>query len=324
MARTRLGFDMGSSSLKVAVLHGESLRVEQVGLPEELRDENGALRTQDVPPFLRQVRRKLRLPMAPAALVLPRSQTVCRLVAMPPMPAAQIQASLPGEFAGVLQGGPDQYQWGCWACTATAEEREKGRLPVIAAAMARQKLEAYGEMFARAGVRIREFLPQELSILRLTAGRGEEALCFVDLGHRRTRVTVVCGDRLRVTKRITLGGRHLDRVVADELGVDAGTADDYKRSNHQNILSAPSVQALCERIAAEILKSVSYYHRAYRPGRLRGVYLTGGGASLPPLRYAIAAATGLELLDPGTLLPGAGEMAAAALFAVGAALPGLG
>ena len=209
MARTRLGFDMGSSSLKVAVLHGESLRVEQVGLPEELRDENGALRTQDVPPFLRQVRRKLRLPMAPAALVLPRSQTVCRLVAMPPMPAAQIQASLPGEFAGVLQGGPDQYQWGCWACTATAEEREKGRLPVIAAAMARQKLEAYGEMFARAGVRIREFLPQELSILRLTAGRGEEALCFVDLGHRRTRVTVVCGDRLRVTKRITLGGRHL-------------------------------------------------------------------------------------------------------------------
>ena len=76
MARTRLGFDMGSSSLKVAVLHGESLRVEQVGLPEELRDENGALRTQDVPPFLRQVRRKLRLPMAPAALVLPRSQTV--------------------------------------------------------------------------------------------------------------------------------------------------------------------------------------------------------------------------------------------------------
>ena len=36
MARTRLGFDMGSSSLKVAVLHGESLRVEQVGLPEEL------------------------------------------------------------------------------------------------------------------------------------------------------------------------------------------------------------------------------------------------------------------------------------------------
>lgn len=235
---------------------------------------------------------------------------------MPPMPAEQMQMSLPDEFAGILQGSPDQYLWSCWPCAATAEEQEKGRLPMIAAAMARQKVAAYQEMFARAGVRIREFLPQELSILRLTAGRGEEALCFVDLGHRRTRVTVVCGDRLQVTKRITLGGRHLDRVVADELGVDADTADAYKRSNHQNILSAPSVRALCERIAAEILKVVN---RRTCP-RLRGIFLAGGGASLPPMRYAIAAATGLELLDPGTLVPGAGGQAAACLFAAGAAM----
>lgn len=316
MVRARLGFDVGSSSLKVAVLRGEHIRVEQVGLPEELTDESGLLRTKEVPPFLRQIRRELRLPMAPAALVLPRSQTICRLAAMPPMPAEQMQMSLPDEFAGVLQGSPDQYLWSCWPCAATAEEQEKGRMPMIAAAMARQKVAAYQEMFARAGVRIREFLPQELSILRLTADRREEALCFVDLGHRRTRVTVVCGDRLQVTKRITLGGRHLDRVVADELGVDADTADAYKRSNHQNILSAPSVGALCERIAAEILKVVN---RRACP-RLGGIFLAGGGASLPPMRYAIAAATGLELLDPGILVPGAGGEAAACLFAAGAAM----
>ena len=82
---------------------------------------------------------------------------------------------------------------------------------------------AQGQQLHRywSGLPWRTPLPQELSILRLTAGRREEALCFVDLGHRRTRVTVVCGDRLQVTKRITLGGRHLDRVVADELGGDA-------------------------------------------------------------------------------------------------------
>lgn len=316
MVRVRLGFDVGSSSLKVAVLRGEHIRVERIELPEGLTDETGALRTQQAAPFLRQIKRELRLPWAPAALVLPRSQTVCRLAAMPPMPAEQMRMSLPGEFAGLLRGSPDQYQWSCWPCAATAEEQEKGRLPVIAAAMARQKVAAYQEMFARAGVRIREFLPQELSILRLTAGRREEALCFVDLGHRRTRITVVCGDRLQISKRITLGGRHLNRVVADELGVDAGTADAYKRSNYQNILSAPSVGALCERIAAEVLKVVS---RRTCP-RLSGIFLAGGGASLPPLRYAIAAATGLKLLDPGILVPGAGENAASCLFAAGAAM----
>lgn len=323
MTRTRLGFDMGSSSLKVAVCRGEDLRVEQVSVPEGLTDENGELRTRDVPPFLRRVRRELRLPPAPAALVLPRSQTVCRMVAVPPMPAVRMRMNLPEELAGFLQGNLEQYQWRCWACEATAEEKEKGRLPAVAAAMDRRRTAAYQDMFARAGIKVREVLPQEISLLRLTAGR-EEAVCFVDLGHRRTRVTVVRGDRLRAAKRITLGGRHLDRVVADELGVDAATADAYKRGNHQDILSASSVQALCERIASEIRRSIACYNRLYPAGRLRGVYLAGGGAALRPLRYAIAAATGLELLDPASLAPKAGEMAAAVLFAVGAALPGIG
>ena len=41
MAKTQLGFDIGSNSMKVAVLQGDSIRVEDIRLPENLVDESG-------------------------------------------------------------------------------------------------------------------------------------------------------------------------------------------------------------------------------------------------------------------------------------------
>ena len=38
MGKTRLGFDIGSSSLKIAVLRGGDARIEEVRLPENLVD----------------------------------------------------------------------------------------------------------------------------------------------------------------------------------------------------------------------------------------------------------------------------------------------
>ena len=41
MARIKVGFDIGGSSMKAAVVQGGGLRVETVRLPEKLIDENG-------------------------------------------------------------------------------------------------------------------------------------------------------------------------------------------------------------------------------------------------------------------------------------------
>ena len=52
MAGTRLGFDIGSNSMKVAVCRGSSVRVEEVRLPENLVDESGNI-TGALLPLLR-------------------------------------------------------------------------------------------------------------------------------------------------------------------------------------------------------------------------------------------------------------------------------
>ena len=109
MGKTRLGFDIGSSSLKIAVFQGSGPRIEEIRLPENLVDGTGAvLLPHAFAQFLKQTKKELSLPRGPAALVLPPSQAICRLVTMPRMTTEQLLMNLPYEFTDFIQGVADQ------------------------------------------------------------------------------------------------------------------------------------------------------------------------------------------------------------------------
>lgn len=322
MARTRLGFDIGSNSMKVAVHRGGALRVEEVRLPEKMVDGNGNITLPHAfVQFLKQQKKELSLGGGAASLVLPPSQVICRLVTMPKMTTQQLMMNLPYEFTDFIQGAADQYY--CDYALCTPAEGEEG-IPMMAAVSAKQTLAEYVQMFSRAGFRLKTILPQEMALINLVKGlkEGAEEFCFVDLGHQSTRITVVWRDRVQATRQIALGGRNLDLAVADGLGVDAFLANTYKVGDYQNVLEDQAVADVCDRIAVEILKMINFYQFTYRSSSLDRIYLVGGGAALPYLRTAIEDTVGLSVLSPDHLLPGVGERAAAGIFAVGAAWGG--
>lgn len=325
MAQTRLGFDLGTNSLKVALLRGNDLvRTEKVRLPENLVDQDGTISLPHMfTQFLKQTKKELSLPRATAALVLPSSQVICRLVTMPKMTTDQLLMNLPYEFSDFIQGVADQYFCDYALCPPSETEEEENTMPMMAAVAAKSTLAGYYKMFSQAGIRLRTVLPQEMALIQLAQARKDrEELCFVDLGHQVTRITVVWRGRVQATRQIPLGGSGLDGIIADELGVDPFLAGTYKVSNYQDIQSSPRVSEYCERIAVEILKVINFYQFTYRSSTLEDIFLVGGGAALPPLRQAIANMVDLELATPEELLPGAGEGAAEGVFAAGAAMGG--
>lgn len=325
MGKTRLGFDIGSSSLKIAVLRGNEARMEEIRLPENMVDGTGAIILPHAfAQFLKQTKKELSLPRGPAALALPPSQVICRLVTMPRMTTEQLLLNLPYEFSDFIQGVADQYHCDYAVCAPAGEDGEAQGVPMMAAAAAKQTLAGYVQMFTRAGIRLKTILPQEMALIHLVKGRGEgkEEFCFVDLGHQSTRITVVWRDRVQATRQIALGGRNLDLAVADRLGVDAFLANTYKTSDYQSVLSSSEVTDLCDRIAVEILKVINFYQFTYRSSSLEGIFLVGGGAALPCLRKAIEETVGLPLLSPEQLLPGGGQRIETGVFAAGAAMGG--
>lgn len=322
MGKTRLGFDIGSSSLKIAVLRGNETRIEEVRLPENMVDTTGTVALPHAfAQFLKQTRKALSLPRGPAALALPPSQVICRQVTMPQMTTEQLLLNLPYEFTDFIRGAADQYHCDYAVCASGDEDQG---VPMMAAAAAKQTLAGYTQMFRQAGLRLKTVLPQEMALIQLcqARGAGAEEFCFVDLGHQFTRITVVWRDRVQATRQIALGGRNLDLIVAGETGVDPFLSNTYKMSNFQDVLTLPAVAETCERIAVEILKVINFYQFTYRSSSLEGIYLVGGGAALPMLRQSIENTVGLPLLDPADLLPEAGKRAAAGVFAAGAAMGG--
>ena len=206
MARIKVGFDIGGSSMKAAVVQGGGLRVETVRLPEKLMDENGITMPNAFSQFLKQTVKELRLPHGPAALALPASQVICRLVSMPEMNQEQLMMNLPYEFADFIQGAPDQY-FCDYALCGKAPGDEEGTMPMMAAVASKRQLEQYIRMFARAGVRLKKLVPQEMALIELcraqAGGEGPGEYCFVDLGHQQTRITVVVGDRVQADRKST-------------------------------------------------------------------------------------------------------------------------
>ena len=324
---TQLGFDIGSNSMKVAVCKGGGLRVEEVRLPENLVDESGSITLPHAfAQFLKQQRKELSLPRGKASLVLPPNQVICRLVTMPKMTTDQLMMNLPYEFSDFVQGAADQYFFDYALCTPGEEGTEEDGVPMMAAAAAKGTLTEYAAMFARAGIKLRTVLPQEMALINLVknrrAGNGVEEFCFVDLGQQATRITVVWRDRVQATRQIALGGRNMDLAAADQFGVDAFLANTYKYGNYQGIQSSAVVTDVCDRIAVEILKVINFYQFTYRNSNLEGIYLVGGGSAMPYLRRSIENTVGLSLLSPEDLLPGTGDQAADGIFAAGAALGG--
>lgn len=323
MAKIKVGFDIGGSSMKIAVAKGDSFRIETVRLPENLMDEEGITMPHAFSQFLKQTVKELRLPKGPAALALPSGQTICRLVTLPEMNTEQLLLNLPYEFADFIHGSPEQYFCDYAMCNPLPDD-EEGTMTMMAAVAARARLEEYINMFARGGVRLKKLVPQEMALVELCRERDKEGgvtdFCFVDLGHRQTRITVVAGDRVQATRSLPIGGLDFDRAIAEELGIEVFLAGTYKMMGNRQALEVPAVSDLCHRLAVEILKVVNFYQFTYRSNTLEGVYLTGGGAAFEPLRQAVADTVEAALLDPAEFLTASEGTEADGIFAAGAAL----
>lgn len=324
MSKIKIAFDVGNSALKIALWRGRALTLHEVPLPENLVEDDRIAMPHAFSSFLRSVRRELRLPAGPAGLVLPTSRCICRLVTLPRMTVEQLELNLPYEFNDFIRGDAGQYYCDYAVCRQDppADGGEPQELVMMAAAVERQLVRDFTRMFSGGGFSLRRILPQEMALMALSAGEGER--CFIDLGRQSTRIALFRGDRLQAQRQVPVGCRDLEDAVGEALRVDARLAQSYLRSGREDVLDHPLCQAVYDRIAVEVLKVVNFYRYTYRNTRLDGVYLTGGGASVAPLRRAVTGRLELPALPLEDLVPveGGAELLPSCACAAGAAVQG--
>lgn len=311
MQKIKVGFDLGNNSLKIAVLRGEAVECHEYPLPENLIQEDQMTMPHAFSAFLKKIKKELHLPTGPAGLILPGSQVICRMVTMPRMTEEQLMLNLPYEFSDFIQGEAHLYYCDYALCQPpdhAAEPEEEPMLTMMAAAVKKQQVQEYAQVFSAGGFSLRLMLPEEMALIQLvnahrqTADNAPREFCFVDLGYLSTRIVILHDDRVQATRRIPIGGRDLSAAAVDILNVDPYLADSYLQADHQGILSHERCMEIYEQIAVEALKLINFYHFSNRGSQLSGMYLIGGGAGIEPLRRILEDTLELRVLSSQELI----------------------
>lgn len=336
MAKTRLGFDIGNSSVKVAAVSGGRIVCRELRMPENMMNDGEIAMPNSFSEFLRRELKERKIRGRECALVLPARQVICRAVSMPKMSKDELALNLPYEFNEFVQNDPEKFFFDYAMCPPQSGD-DPEQMYMMAAAASKDRIGQYIRIFSDAGLKLRVLLPAEMALLNLAgagagakrAGRRDKQtsqpgeMCFVNLGQDTVNITIIKNQRVQAMRQVEIGCAAIDEAIADAMNVDPFLAGTYKYNNFQGVLDSSACQDVYQRMAVEILRVVNFYRFNFRDSELTGMYLLGGGASIRQLTERIVQLVELPALPVSGLLPAGGldgaETAKSAL-AIGVAM----
>ena len=328
MPKTMLGFDIGACELKIAQWDGSAVRRTVIAqMPDNLVKNGVIISYAAMADFIKETARENRLSGRDCAVILPASYAFLRRVTVPAMTENQLQVNLPYEFRDYLTMSKDKYFYDYAVNSLDRDEEGKPlSMDLTAAAVPKEVIEDYRDMFRRAGFRLRTAIPVECAYSNLLRLRGDtegREFSFLDLGHTAARLHIFTGTCFEATRVIDVGLSSVDDAIADAMGVDEHLARTYKHTNHQGAQTLEPAINVYNAIALDFRKAVNFYGFNNRESDLRDTWCCGGGIHIPALRDVITQAVDLTIHDVGELLPPAAESAenlSACAAAIGAAI----
>ncbi len=342
MAKSILGVDIGSDSLKLALVTGKSIKkVVAVPMPHSLVKEGKVVSIDAMGDLIRSAMRDNGVRCTNGALVLSNDVSFVRNVTMPQMSGEQVMYNLPYEFRDYVaedlkdyvfdyamysdgdadkaekkskrQKDPDDVASEAGAeifdAEAPVETEAVQSMELMAAAVQKSMIEDSRALFHKAGLKLVKAAPSVCSFIPLIReieevnGVGGE-YCILDLGYRAIRMYMFKGERHIVTRMLETGLSTLDNAIAEAYSVDAHLAHTYLLTNYEDCQNKECCQNAYNDIAVELMRAVNFYRFSNPDSQLSDIWLCGGGTMLEPLKKAISETMDLDVHQASELLAG--------------------
>lgn len=312
MSTTYLGLDIGSSSVKMAVVQDRRIqRILSSPLPEGLVRGGHIPSPESMAEELRGILRREHIRTRRVSLSIPSESTFVRRITVPQMTADQLQLNLPYEFHDFIQKDKDLYFYDYAVVrTIPGGEGQPGTMDLLAAAVSKELISSARWMLRRAGLKMVCAEPECLTYRNLIRGFEEwgpgshpAEYCIVDMGHRAIRVHMFRGGTYDTTREIEYGGASIDALIADTESVDPHVAAGYKISNYDGAQDISACRDLYGKIAVEILRAINFYGFNTPDANLRDIYFCGGLAKVAPLMDTVRATLNLRQHAIEELMP---------------------
>ena len=177
--------------------------------------------------------------------------------------------------------------------------KKQKNVRVLISAAPRSLVQTYVEIFKGAGVELLALDIESFGLIRSLIGKDRSTILLVDMGARRTNLTVVEKGIPFFTRSVQVGGADFTQAVAKALRVEAKEAEQIKFDLAMSELSDVAPK-LVSQVFGQLRNEISYVFEQYKLQELSDnkhvekIILTGGSAHLPGMTEFFVSALNLN------------------------------
>lgn len=301
MKGSMLGIEIGNYTLKiVSVNQGTMNGYASAQIPEGSVRDGRLIAWDAMAEVLHNVYKKGSFSTKKAGLVIPDGDTYVRRLTMPAMNEKQLAVNLPYEFHDVISDEKDKYAYDYAMISLNKDAQDKVKdMTMLAAAVSKETIEKYQELFNRAGLKLIKAEPREIalqSVIRtLGAENAQKDCALLDLGYATSRIDIFHNGIYEVTRTIDTGVRDIAKALANDQNMDTHIAMKYIEQGNEKMLSSSTCADVYNTVSVEVMRALNYYTYENQDNTLDTLYYTGGGSYIQPFIQDIADTISLQM-----------------------------
>ncbi len=310
MAQTVIGLDIGTWSVKAAVLESGLRSFSLVDFREHHvpRDPTGEAIPGDLPAAIDATLKGL-VDRSALATAAPGRRVLTREIELPFADDKRIQSVLAFQLDGQLPKSVDELVYDYYVLQRTEEGAK-----ILCPAVERRWLAEYLGELQQAGTDPRIVTLDTLAYAHIVNHLGlppsDEPLALVDVGHTTTSVAIVHGGHVQSVRTIARGGHTLTLALMNGLGLDYGQAEHLKHDGvrldgftpdgvapAEHARRVALVQGALQPILRDIRMTLHAHANRFGHRATRAVVF-GGSTRMPGVLEAVGAALGVPIEQP--------------------------
>ncbi len=313
-----LGVDVGSSGLKVVELMAEKGRPKLMTYgyselrPGEAGDPFGD--TKAAGELLSFICKKAGVKAVQAMAALPASSVFSAMVAVPrkgnegpkelkPLVDAQIAKLTPLPLAEMVTYATyvDDVLKKPEPAKGVGDAKKNPYVRVLVTGAAKSLVQKYVEIFKAAKLELKAIDSEAFALIRALVGKDKSTIAVLDIGARRTNITIVERGIPFVTRSINVGGSAVTRRIMEQMKVSEEDAEqmkiDLSSAEEGDAPLPPALEAVVQPVVHETKFAFQLYaNMDLTDGkRVEKVILTGGASHLPRLPDVLKQALNLNV-----------------------------
>lgn len=302
-----VGFDIGTRSIKVCLLERKKkgFNLKRLAKKEasfELLNEGIIIDEDLLAEEIKRITKEEDIRCHDAACALSSYVTIMKKVSIPEIEGCGLEEALKTEVEAQIPIPIDEIFYSFHVIGS--DQEKEGFLKVLLVAAKREVVEAYSSVFSKAGLRLRILDVDIIDVVNLVEEiySPSSYVLAADIGSSFTRIAIMKGSDLELTREIAIGGKYLTNQIEKTLKIG------FEEAERMKISADPEISYLFEdfvfNVVSEISKTVNFFRSVRTSESIERIFLTGGSSLVPGLMERLKEETGLDvtIVNPFLLL----------------------